>query len=156
MLKQLKNHRKVIMLMLFVSILATSGFDYAHADTNTGKTLASGGIYLAVFIGAGVLWSFSGLISNLRSHMNFLKETAQTQQKDSNGKWLDGWNGFDRTAMKDDVFIALILGTVAFVINGANTIPDITTVQSFLAAIVASYGLIGLTDKLGVSGILNR
>lgn len=111
-------------------------------------TLDSGAVYLAVFIVAGVTWSLSGFINGIRAHANF--EKANPGQKDPD------WTGFNPKAMRDDIFIGLILGTVAFFMNGTASLPHIDTAQAFAAAVVASYGLIGITDKVAVGAILNK
>lgn len=112
------------------------------------NALDSGAIYLAVFIVAGVVWSLSGYINGIRAHANF--ERANPGQKDPD------WQGFQTKAMRDDVFIGLILGFIAFAVNGTANLPAITTIQAFAGAVVASYGLIGITDKIGVGAILNK
>lgn len=111
-------------------------------------TLDSGAVYLAVFIVAGVTWSLSGFINGIRAHANF--EKANPGQKDPD------WNGFNPKAMRDDIFIGLILGFVAFLVNGSTSLPPITTLQAFAGAVIASYGLIGLSDKIFVGAVLNK
>lgn len=142
------HKRKTIFVALLLSFFASCSFDYAHAD-NSSTSLTSGGIYLATFIAAGVLWSLSGFINNIRNHANY-------DRAHPNGPADPDWKGFQAAAMRDDVFIGLILGVVAFILNGTNAAPTINSVQTFLTALVASYGLIGLTDKIGVGAILNR
>lgn len=110
--------------------------------------LDAGGLYLAVFIVAGVSWSLSGYINGIRAHANF--EKANPGQKDPD------WQGFQPKAMRDDIFIGLILGVVAFLVNGSGSLPQINTVQAFVAAVIGSYGLIGITDKVAVGAILNK
>lgn len=110
--------------------------------------LDPGFVYLAVFIAAGITWSLSGFINNIRNHANF--EKANPGQKDPD------WQGFQPKQMRDDVFIGLILGFVAFLVNGTTSLPPIDTVQAFAAAVIGSYGLIGITDKIAVGAILNK
>lgn len=110
--------------------------------------LDSGFVYLAVFIVAGVTWSLSGFINGIRSHANF--------EKANPGKTDPDWNGFQPKAMRDDIFIGLILGVVAFLVNGSSSLPTIDTAQAFAAAVIGSYGLIGITDKIAVGAILNK
>lgn len=156
MLKQIGqyafSHKKTVMLALLISVFVSSGFDYAYAQTTATASLTAGGIYLVIFIAAGVTWSLSGYTNGIRSHANYLQaHGGQNIPPDPD------WRGFDPTAMKDDVFIGTILGVISFVTNASTgTIPAIDSMPTLFAALISAYGLIGVTDKVGVGAILNR
>lgn len=142
------SHKKIVGITALLSMIGASGFDYANASTGT-SALTSGGIYFATFVVAGIVWSLSGFINGIRAHANYEKAHPQ-------GPPDPDWRGFNPSAMKDDVFIGLILGAIAFVMNSAASMPNIGDAQTFIAAVLSAYGLIGLTDKVAVGAILNR
>ncbi len=143
------RHKKTTMIAAMLSMLAVSGFDYARGDTGTATaTLTSSGILLAVYLTAGIEWSLSGFINNIRNHANF--DRAHPGTTDPN------WKGFEASKMRDDIFIGLILGTMAFLTSAATNVPVITTLGAFVAAVISAVGVISQTDKVVVGAILNR
>jgi hypothetical protein len=148
-------HKKASLMILGIFVLASSVHSLAYADSGAIAVTAGGAVVLVAFLVGGVEWSLSGFILGIRNHANFEKETPKEKQKDSNGNWLDGWKGFDRKAMKDDVFIGLLLGLTAF-LTAQNIGITITNPQSFILAVQLAYGLIAPIDKVVVGGILNQ
>lgn len=149
-----KSKMQMLGLVVALALVAIGTSELAFADNST--TTTSSNLVFVVFVAAGVTWAFSGFLSNWRTHLDFVKVTTKDKQRNADGTWADGWTGFDITQLRDDIFLGLIIGAIAFFTNATTSIPAITDIQSFGAAVLVAYGLVAITDKTVVGTILNK
>lgn len=106
---------------------------------------------IAVFIAAALLWSGSGILKSLGRHIKFVRANGSAVP-DPN------WRGIDKEAIKSDVILGLALGIIGFFFNSINpqVSIDFSSIPTFVAGLVPTYGLIALVDNTIVEPFLSK
>ena len=97
-------------------------------------------LIILAFIIAGLVWTIFGYISNWRKH----KDDAD-------------WYGFDKRKLRDDILLGLALGVGAYLLGTyQGELIEITSLQMFIGAVIANFGIVAAVDKLIIGGIAGR
>ena len=97
-------------------------------------------LIILAFIIAGLVWTSFGYLSNWRKHKDDID-----------------WNGFDKRKLRDDALLGLALGVGAYLLGSYyGELVDITSLQMFIGAVIANFGIVAAVDKIIVGGILAR
>ena len=100
-------------------------------------------LFILASVTAGEVWNNAGYFSDWIKNRN-----------DPN------WKGFDTRALRNDLLLGLFLGlgitvysSIVAGTSNAITIPQITTVQIFIATVASLFGTVAVVDKFIVGGI---
>ncbi len=97
-------------------------------------------LIILAFIIAGLVWTSFGYLSNWRKHKDDVD-----------------WNGFDKRKLRDDSLLGLALGVGAYLLGTyQGELLDITTLQSFIGAVIAGFGTVAAVDKLIIGAALGK
>lgn len=97
-------------------------------------------LVILALVTSGLVWNNFGYFSAWRKYRN-------------DADWL----GFDRKKLRDDLILGGILGVGSYlygVYQGG--LIDIGTLQEFIGAVIAGFGLVAAVDKFIVGGILSK
>lgn len=97
-------------------------------------------LVILALITSGLVWNNFGYFSAWRKYKNDVD-----------------WEGFDKKKLRDDLILGLILGVGSY-LYGVYTggLIDIVTLQEFIGAVIAGFGLVAAVDKFIVGGLLSK
>ena len=144
-LKQMNKTKRYMVIIGLVCMIAGTTHEVLADNGSPTISAVEGGLIFAAFMVGGVEWSTSGFASALRAHQKIIK-AGQTDPT---------WKGFEGKKLKDDMYIGMFLGVIAFLTSSIANL-HITDAGSFLVVVQFAYGTIGATDKFIVGGGLGQ
>lgn len=97
-------------------------------------------LIILAFTIAGLIWTLGGYLAAYR------KRATNPD-----------WNGFEPKKLRDDAILGTILGIGAYIYGVyLGQLPDVSTFQAFIGAVVGGLTVVPLVDKFIVAGLFNK